>query len=124
MSVFDLPQPWQRPPFEDLHACLESLELKPAIWNHRSRVEDIVAEQEATFTHRREVAQYLSSIIKSPLGWVTEDQRDELWELASRRISERSGRAGSRPSPPANTKHPPTPPLCCDDMLNPQAWAR
>lgn len=115
MSVFDLPQPWQRPPFEDLHACLESLEIKPTIWNHKSRVEDIVAEQEATFTHRREVAQYLSSIIKSPLDWVTEDQRDELWELASRRISERSGRAGSRPFPLANTKQPHSPllPMTC-----------
>lgn len=111
MSVFDFPQPYQRPPFDALRDCLEGLELKPAIWNHTSRVEDIVAEQEATFTHRREVAQYLSSIIRSPLDWVTEDQRDELWELASRRISERSGRAGSRPSPlltPSNP-HPNSP---------------
>lgn len=94
MSVFDLPQLWQKPPFETLLACLESLEIKPPIWNHNARHEDVLAEQEAIFTHKREVAMYLSSIIKSPLEWIPDDEKDVLWELASRRMSERSGRAG------------------------------
>lgn len=94
MSVFDLPQMWEKPPFETLLACLESLEMKPPVWNHDARRDDIIAEQEAIFTHRREVARYLSSIIKSPLEWISDDEKDVLWELASRRMSERSGRAG------------------------------
>lgn len=95
MSAFDLPQTWERPPFETLLACLEGLQLKPPVWNHDARRDDIIAEQEANFTHRREVARYLSSIIKSRLEWIPEDDREAIWELASRRMSERSGRAGA-----------------------------
>ena len=38
---------------------------------------------------------YLTNIISSPLDWIgNEAQKEEIWELASRRISERAGRAG------------------------------
>jgi len=98
-SVHDFPQLWQRPPFESLLACLESLELTPPIWNHNRRRDDIISEQEASFSHRRDVALYLSGIVKSSLSWISDDEdKETLWELASRRISERSGRQGISPS--------------------------
>ncbi|PKS08238.1 hypothetical protein jhhlp_005180 [Lomentospora prolificans] len=93
LSVHDFPQLWEKPTFESLLACLESLEIKPLIWNHTRRQTDIIAELENNFSHRRDVAIYLSAIVKSSLGWISNDHdRETLWELASRRISERSGR--------------------------------
>ncbi|KEZ45999.1 hypothetical protein SAPIO_CDS1402 [Scedosporium apiospermum] len=88
-SVHDFPQLWQRPPFESLLACLESLELTPPIWNHNRRRDDIISEQEASFSHRRDVALYLSGIVKSSLSWISDDEdKETLWELASRPMGE------------------------------------
>ncbi|SPO02344.1 related to putative N2,N2-dimethylguanosine tRNA methyltransferase [Cephalotrichum gorgonifer] len=94
MSVFDFPQLWERPPFEALLACLESLELKPRVWNPRGSRNVVADDQEATFADKREEAIYLSSIVKSGLEWIADDDKETLWDLASRRMSERSGRAG------------------------------
>jgi D-xylulose reductase len=42
-----------------------------------------------------EAAQYLTSVISSALGWIpNETDREEIWEQASLRLSERSGRSG------------------------------
>lgn len=85
---------WQRPGYETLLDALRSLELSPPIWNHNRRRSDILAEQESLATQRKtEAARYLSSIIKSPLAWLDDDdQREEVWTQASRRMSERCGR--------------------------------
>ena len=41
------------------------------------------------------VPRYLTSIISSPLAWIQEEEvREKIWELASVRLSERSGRSG------------------------------
>ncbi len=50
--------------------------------------------QDAAAQLRRDEVVYLSNVIKSRLEWIRdEDQRDELWTEASRRLSERCGRA-------------------------------
>lgn len=37
---------------------------------------------------------YLTSIISSPLGWIPDDdQKEQIWDVASKRLSERSGRS-------------------------------
>ena len=42
------------------------------------------------------VTTYLTSIISSPLSWLGSDRdREEIWELASKRLSERAGRAAA-----------------------------
>lgn len=94
VDIDDLPQTWERPGYEALVAALQSLELRPPIWNHRRKRADIVAEQESMASQRRaEAARYLSSIIRSPLAWLDDDgEREEVWELASRRMTERCGR--------------------------------
>lgn len=38
------------------------------------------------------VPRYLTSIVASPLLWLPEHEREEIWEAASTRLSERSGR--------------------------------
>ena len=85
---------WEKPSYETLLDALASLELNPPIWNHRRKRSDILAEQDSLASQRKaETTRYLSSIIKSPLAWIgDEDLREHLWEQASRRMSERCGR--------------------------------
>lgn len=85
---------WERPNYTTILDILESLELNPPIWNHKRSRSDILVEQESLATqHKAEVTRYLSSIIKSPLAWLDDDdQRDEVWTQASKRMSERCGR--------------------------------
>lgn len=100
-SVLDFPQLWQKPSFESLVACLDALEIKPPIWNNARTQDNSAAEQETHFSHRREVAIYLSAMVKSSLAWLSSDEeREAIWDLASKRISERSGRQGAFRFPP------------------------
>lgn len=89
LDIEDLPQTWERPSYDELSQALSSLELSAPIWGHKSRV-----EQESLASQRKaEATRYLSSIIKSPLAWIaSEDEREALWTLASKRMSERCGR--------------------------------
>lgn len=90
----DFPQMWERPSLDTLTSILHGLEISPPIWNHRRRRSDVLAEQETLIGHRKsEVTRYLSSVIKSPLTWIEDDDEKELiWTLASKRMSERCGR--------------------------------
>ncbi|KAK6820534.1 hypothetical protein PG987_014934 [Apiospora arundinis] len=94
-SPADYPQVWQRPPFEDLLACLQKLRVDPPVWNPSSSRKIILRDHENSAAFRREVAAYLGTIISSSLKWIDDDdQKEVLWEEASRRLSERCGRAG------------------------------
>jgi len=89
----DFPQMWQKPSSDDILDTLKQLELSPPIWSHNRRRSDIIHEQEATAYFRREVSLYLSSIIKSGLSWIkNDDEKEEIWSEASRRMAERCGR--------------------------------
>ncbi|KKA28175.1 hypothetical protein TD95_004077 [Thielaviopsis punctulata] len=96
-SVLDFPQPWQKPPFAVLIACLRSLELKPIIWapgTKKQRPQKTAEHRLYTPQHAQEIAIYLAGIIKSPLKWLESDEeREQVWDEASKRISERSGRS-------------------------------
>ncbi|KAH8179368.1 lysine methyltransferase domain-containing protein [Sarocladium implicatum] len=94
ISPLDFPQVYQKPPFEDLIETLRSLELSPPIWNHKSSRTDIIQQQESLASQKKaEVTGYLSTIIKSQLLWIEdEEQREEIWAQASKRMSERCGR--------------------------------
>lgn len=37
---------------------------------------------------------YLTAIVGSSLSWIEEQFREDIWELASKRLSERAGRNG------------------------------
>jgi hypothetical protein len=83
---------WTKPPHRDLLDCLDNLRLEPPIWNAKSSHAARVVEDQVD---SREVVSYLSTIIKSRLGWIQdENQRDQIWALASRRLAERCGRTG------------------------------
>ncbi len=91
----ELPYLWQKPAYDMLFACLKRLHVKPRVWTaHVSRA-DILKEQAATAQTRRETVSFLSTIIKSSLAWLdSDDERELIWEEASKRMSERCGRTG------------------------------
>ncbi|KAK3695063.1 putative methyltransferase-domain-containing protein [Podospora appendiculata] len=97
---------WQKPAFNDLVSCLQGLRLDLPVWNlDVSRSEVLKKQQQqqqqqqqeaaasSTAHDRREIISFLSSVIKSSLAWLdTDDERGEVWEEASKRLSERCGR--------------------------------
>lgn len=98
MAVEDLPQMWQQPSYDHLLAALASLELGPSIWSHRGRGRrgDTRTNQEQSslaVLQSSAETRYVASVIKSPLAWLaTDDQREDIWAAAGRRMSERCGR--------------------------------
>lgn len=95
VSAFDLPQVWQKPAPAELIEALQKLRVDPPVWNVKVSRAEILKEQDTTVHHRREIAAYLSTIIKSPLAWVDqEEDREAIWTEASKRFSERCGRSG------------------------------
>ncbi|KAL7620692.1 Protein-lysine N-methyltransferase rrg1 [Parahypoxylon ruwenzoriense] len=95
ISIADFPQVWQKPTAAELLASLKLLQVDPPIWNPSIPRKVILETYQNAAQFRREVAAYLSSIIKSNLGWIQDDvEKEALWDEASRRLSERCGRAG------------------------------
>ncbi|OTB05052.1 hypothetical protein M426DRAFT_320112 [Hypoxylon sp. CI-4A] len=95
ISIADFPQVWQKPSAEELLASLKKLQVDPPIWNPSTPRKIILETYHSAAHFRREVAAYLSSIIGSSLGWIQDDdEKEALWDEASRRLSERCGKAG------------------------------
>ncbi|KAJ0122174.1 hypothetical protein J7T55_002686 [Diaporthe amygdali] len=92
-SPLDFPQVWQKPAFPLLLATLQRLRVDPPAWNLKASRNDILKHQETPVQDPREIAAYLSTIIKSPLGWLDDDDRETIWDEASKRFSERCGRS-------------------------------
>jgi predicted nicotinamide N-methyase len=68
------------------------LEIKPRSWNADN--ENALASTAPNF---KGLSQYLTSIIASPLAWIDDESARELiWEEASSRLSERSGRTAMK----------------------------
>ncbi|KAI0421718.1 putative methyltransferase-domain-containing protein [Xylaria grammica] len=95
ISPEDFPQVWQRPSFDDLLACLKQLHIDPLIWSPGEPRKTGQENQENTARSRRLVISYLGSIVSNALQWIKDDdQRELIWEEASRCLSQRCGRAG------------------------------
>jgi hypothetical protein len=93
-SPDELPQLWLRPSSGEILGALQTLQVSPPVWNFKRRRSDILRDQDAAASVRRGATMYLSSIIKSDLAWIGDDDtRDEIWTEASKRMSERCGRA-------------------------------
>lgn len=95
LEPLDLPQLWQRPSYAAIVETLKSLELSPPIWNHKRSRSDILEQQESLASQRKgDVTRYLSTIIKSQLAWIEDDdEKEAIWTQASKRMTERCGRA-------------------------------
>ena len=95
LIAVELPMLRTKPSYEKLRRALESLELPRTTWNG-----DLT---QSSTSDTKFALQYLLSIISSDLAWLeianakskaVADQREELWEIASRRLAERCGRSG------------------------------
>ncbi|KAI0466655.1 putative methyltransferase-domain-containing protein [Xylaria cf. heliscus] len=91
----ELPQLWQRPSFEDLLACLKELHVEPRVWTPVGPRKTLQESQENTARYRRDIISYLAGIVSNALRWLKDDeQREAIWDEASRCLSQRCGRAG------------------------------
>jgi hypothetical protein len=95
-EILPFPPLWQKPAYEHLLGYLEELEVKPLVWGvNVSTPADIMGYESLRSQDRREISRFLSSVISSNLTWIEdEDQREEIWNTASRRLAERCGRTG------------------------------
>ncbi|KAK3354246.1 putative methyltransferase-domain-containing protein [Neurospora tetraspora] len=96
-SPEELPHLWQKPAYATLLDVLQRRRQEPRIWGLKESREEILKAQAASMAeaafNRQEIISFLSSIIKSGLPWLDSDeQREDIWEEASRRLSERCGR--------------------------------
>jgi len=97
LIALDFPPLYQCPPYESLLSILNALEFKPKAWDSVSS--RVSSGQDDT----RMISQYLTGFIKNDFSWfsnsMSEDEasakRENLWELAGKRLAERSGRNGT-----------------------------
>lgn len=86
-SVHDLPQLYTRPLADELLSTLHSLALTPTTF-----ADDSAKPVNISSTG---LPRYLTQIVSSPLSWLDEASRESIWELASTRLAERSGRSAA-----------------------------
>ncbi|KAH8813315.1 putative methyltransferase-domain-containing protein [Xylogone sp. PMI_703] len=93
--VLDLPKLRQKPSYSKLYQVINSLTIQPRSWDGSAEI--YVESSQDT----EAISRYLTAIIGSDLSWLSNgsdsedeiaEQRDTLWELASKRLAERCGR--------------------------------
>ncbi|KAG9625379.1 VPS28-domain-containing protein, partial [Aureobasidium melanogenum] len=88
LDVLDLPQIYTKPSSQQLLDTLSLLSLEPQSW-------DKTATQTKPKVRSNGLPQYLTRIVSSPLDWIEDDlEKEKIWDSASLRLSERSGRTG------------------------------
>lgn len=97
LYIVHLPNLRSKPSFASLYEILESLVLQPNSWTGSPKSQDS-EELDVEVVNR-----YLLSVISSELAWFEDEskeevvlqRRDDIWELASKRMAERCGRNGA-----------------------------
>ena len=105
--VHDLPQIYTKPSVQSLLDTLALLSIEPRSWECTpSLTPGSITPRSASGTNtpaglsRKKVRsngipQYLTHIISSPLAWIKDDEeKEKIWDTASMRLCERSGRTG------------------------------
>jgi predicted nicotinamide N-methyase len=88
----DFPQLYTKPSAADLLQTLERLTLEPRSFEFQHQK----ASTKPRLIRPTGVSRYLTSIISSSLSWLASDElREQVWDAAAARLSERSGRTGS-----------------------------
>ncbi|KAJ9284695.1 hypothetical protein DTO280E4_8245 [Paecilomyces variotii] len=88
LHVFDLPQLYTKPCAADILNALELLRVQPRSFDNNGQ--DVVKGRTVQSVG---VTKYLTSIVSSALSWLESDEvREAVWDAASARLSERSGR--------------------------------
>ncbi|CAK3766999.1 -lysine N-methyltransferase rrg1 [Lecanosticta acicola] len=102
LDVLDLPQLHTEPTPDALLATLADLSSEPAAWEPTPKTAAPPSPLSGASTPIRRkrrirsegVPRYLTNIISSPLAWIEDDgEKERVWEAASQRLAERSGRS-------------------------------
>ncbi|KAK4694732.1 hypothetical protein P7C71_g2897, partial [Lecanoromycetidae sp. Uapishka_2] len=101
----DLPQLYTKPTAEALLSALSSLAIAPSsfkVYHGNDSEPQIVGDaslddddmlSDASSINEDRFPSYLTQIVSNPLAWIETDlTREKIWEAASKRLSERSGR--------------------------------
>lgn len=101
-TVLDLPQIYTKPSAEAILETLVLLTSAPPSWDYHS---EYAANDDTSLPKRKDnephavqidpegVTRYLTSIVSNNLGWIRDEEvKEEIWNQASLRLSERSGR--------------------------------
>jgi D-xylulose reductase len=99
--ALDFPQLYTKPSAEALLETLALLTTAPPSWESRNAAKEAeggntlaTSEVRAVQVNPEGVTRYLTSIVGSGLQWIEdEDIREQIWDQASARLSERSGRS-------------------------------
>ncbi|KAJ4358233.1 Protein-lysine N-methyltransferase rrg1 [Didymosphaeria variabile] len=100
LSVLDLPQLYTKPSAKALLDTLALLTSAPSSWDYNADPDtkdgldlDTQGEVERVQIDSEGVARYLTSIVSNSLKWIPDEEvKEEIWNQASLRLSERSGR--------------------------------
>ncbi len=93
VHALDLPALYTKPSSNILLQTLSSLVVAPASFDGPQVDGEDGGQHDGDVA--RSQADYLTKIVKSPLGWIEDEAcRERIWEEASRRLSERAGRNG------------------------------
>ncbi|EEP78046.1 conserved hypothetical protein [Uncinocarpus reesii 1704] len=85
LHVFDLPQLYTKPAAAEILLALDRLAVQPRTFGDETSIHSRIDPAG--------VAQYLTGIISSALSWLDSDElRESIWDAASTRLCERSGR--------------------------------
>jgi predicted nicotinamide N-methyase len=91
--VFDLPQIYTKPSAKELIHALSLLSIQPQSWDHKDNGPKLAVERQQITPEG--VPKYLTSIVSNELRWIKDEaEREEIWDQASLRLAERSGRTG------------------------------
>jgi predicted nicotinamide N-methyase len=101
--VLDLPQLYTKPSADTLLQTLALLTSAPRSWERSiaesgsntqgNLAQDREDEASALHVNPAGVTRYLTSIVSNSLRWIDDDEaKEEIWNQASSRLSERSGR--------------------------------
>lgn len=93
-AVLDLPQIYTKPSAEALLDTLTLLTAAPPSWEKLGEPERKNGQAPAVTVNPEGITGYLTSIVGSDLRWIQdEDLKEQIWDQASARLSERSGRS-------------------------------
>ncbi|KAG9188411.1 D-xylulose reductase [Alternaria panax] len=98
LDVLDLPQLYTKPSAEALLDTLALLAIGPRSWEYTDTSgrlgNGVDSGKPAVQVNPEGVTRYLTTIISSGLQWIQDDEvKERIWDQASARLSERSGRS-------------------------------
>ncbi|KAF2680963.1 hypothetical protein K458DRAFT_406732 [Lentithecium fluviatile CBS 122367] len=93
LDVLDFPQLYTKPSAESLLDTLSLLTSAPPSWESNHTEASVENEPTTAQVNPEGVTRYLTSIVSSSLKWIEDDEvKEQIWNQASLRLSERSGR--------------------------------